>query len=250
MTTTCLKLAEVRLDGGTQCRAALSQDYIADLAEAWQGGAKIPAAVVFHDGSNHWLADGFHRYHAAQKCGFLDVEVEVRSGTRTDAVRYALGANAAHGQPRTNADKRRAVEIALKEFPKLSSREIAKVCAVSHDFVNRTRPAQLSSDDSSRTGADGKERKMPTKPERPAASASTAPAETSSPAAAIAPVTAVPARLRHPSAPFDLETWKRGTEVVLGMRFNAVEKGREAEAAACVVAMANEFLSEHKNTKR
>ena len=62
---------------------------------------------------------------------------------------------------RTNADKRRAVEIALKEFPKLSSREIAKVCAVSDEFVNKVRPEELRTVSSSQTriGADGKERK-------------------------------------------------------------------------------------------
>ncbi len=49
------------------------------------------------------------------------------------------------------------MEIALKEFPKLSSREIAKVCAVSVDTVCRARPEVSDSDTSSkRTGADGK----------------------------------------------------------------------------------------------
>jgi hypothetical protein len=66
--------------------------------------------------------------------------------------------------------KRRSVELALAEWPKLSDREIARVCAVSNNFVSEHRP-QLSSDDSSpekpdnstRIGHDGKERKMPTK---------------------------------------------------------------------------------------
>lgn len=166
MKTESLALSSIRLDGGTQCRASLDQDHIATLADAWQDGAKMPAVVVFHDGSNYWLADGFHRYHAAQKCEFRDIESEVRSGTRCDAVKFALGANAAHGLRRTNADKRRAVEIALKEFPKLSSREIAKVCAVSHELVDRTRPQLAESASSPRVGADGKERKMPTPAKR------------------------------------------------------------------------------------
>lgn len=163
MNTCSLPLPSIRLDGGTQCRASLDAEHIATLADAWQDGAKIPAVVVFHDGSNYWLADGFHRYHAAQRCDFRDIEAEVRSGTRCDAVKFALGANAAHGLRRTNADKRRAVEIALKEFPKLSSREIAKVCAVSHELVDRSRPELADSASSTtRVGADGKERKMPT----------------------------------------------------------------------------------------
>lgn len=178
MSDKTIQLSAIRLDGGTQCRASLDAEYIATLAEAWTDGAKIPAVVVFNDGTNNWLADGFHRYHAAQKCDYRDILAEVRSGTRTDAVRFALGANAAHGMRRTNADKRRAVEIALKEFPKLSGREVASVCAVSPDFANRLK-AELSSDDSSeaRLGADGKIRKMPTMRHEPRSETERAPAK-------------------------------------------------------------------------
>jgi len=170
MRTASLSLDTIRLDGGTQCRAELHQEYIAGMAEAWSDGAKIPAVVVFHDGSAYWLADGFHRYHAAQKCDFRDIEAEIHSGTRTDAVRYALGANSAHGQPRTNADKRRAVEIALKEFPKLSSVELAGICAVGRSFVDNIRPHQPATvaGCETRIGRDGKERKVPARAPSPA----------------------------------------------------------------------------------
>lgn len=167
MKTESIALSSIRLDGGTQCRASLDQDHIATLADAWQDGAKMPAVVVFHDGSNYWLADGFHRYHAAQKCEFRDIETEVRSGTRCDAVKFALGANAAHGLRRTNADKRRAVEIALKEFPRLSDSELARICAVNHKTVAAARPVNMgNSQVETRIGADGKERKMPTPAKR------------------------------------------------------------------------------------
>ncbi len=51
------------------------------------------------------------------------------------------------------------MEIALKEFPKLSSREIAAVCAVGDQLVNSVRDAVQPRDSRScetRTGADGK----------------------------------------------------------------------------------------------
>lgn len=159
---------QIRLDGGTQCRATLDSEHIATIAEAWSVGAEIPPIVVFHDGTNYWLADGFHRYHAAQKNGAVEIACDVRSGTRADAVRYALGANATHGLRRTNADKRRAVEIALREFPKLSSAEIGRVCAVSDMTVKRVRDEQPQQSGGSceRIGADGKSRRVPApKPE-------------------------------------------------------------------------------------
>lgn len=38
-----------------------------------------------------------------------------------------------------NADKRRCIEIALAEFPKLSSSAIAEMCGVSDQFVLNNR---------------------------------------------------------------------------------------------------------------
>jgi len=54
----------------------------------------------------------------------------------------AGGANAAHGVPRTNEDKRRAVMKLLQdaEWSHWSDREISKHAAVSHEFVRKLRP--------------------------------------------------------------------------------------------------------------
>jgi hypothetical protein len=38
-----------------------------------------------------------------------EIAVEVGQGTQRDAVPFGIGANGAHGLPRTNADKRHAV---------------------------------------------------------------------------------------------------------------------------------------------
>lgn len=59
------------------------------------------------------------------------------------------GANAAHGLRHTNADKRRVALMLLQddEWGSWTDCEIARRCAVSHDFVSRLR-GKLSSDDS------------------------------------------------------------------------------------------------------
>ena len=61
--------------------------------------------------------------------------------TLHDAKWYALGANKDHGERMTNADKRHGVIMALEdeELSKLSDREIANQCRVSHMTVNRIR---------------------------------------------------------------------------------------------------------------
>jgi hypothetical protein len=51
------------------------------------------------------------------------------------------------------------VALALAEFPKLSSRAVAKLCGVHHETVEAARPIQLAdSASSTRVGLDGKER--------------------------------------------------------------------------------------------
>jgi len=54
-----------------------------------------------------------------------------------NAVLHAIGANASHGLPRSNADNRKAVRTLLEDpkWAASSSREIAHHCNVSHPFV-------------------------------------------------------------------------------------------------------------------
>lgn len=137
-----LALALIQIDGGTQSRATLNDHVVNDYAEAIQAGATFPPIVVFYDGKKHWLADGFHRFHAYQKAGREKVATDVRQGTRRDAILHSVGANETHGLRRTNDDKRRAVLTLLgdTEWSKWSDGEIAKRCAVSREYVNRLRP--------------------------------------------------------------------------------------------------------------
>lgn len=164
MKTQSLKLQDVVTTAGTQIRAKIDAEAVADYAEAMTEGAKFPPVIVFHDGTEYILADGFHRVMAAARNGFKDILSEIHKGTKADALKYALGANCAHGIKRTNADKRRSVELALTEWPKLSDAEIARVCAVSQPFVGEVRKSiqPITVIGSTRIGSDGKERKMPT----------------------------------------------------------------------------------------
>ncbi len=184
MKTRCIKLAEIVTTAGTQIRARIDSETVDQYAEAMlDAGNKFPPVVVFHDGSQFILADGFHRVMAASRNGFLDIEADVQKGTKSDALKYALGANSAHGLKRSNADKGRSVELALGEWPKLSDREIARICAVSDHFVGHVRKANCEpiAVEQTRIGADGKKRRMPRKPE---------PAPDPSPAPPVEPETA------------------------------------------------------------
>ena len=136
-----MRIAGIRLDGDTQSRVSLKQELITEYTEAMREGAKFPPVTVFFDGADNWLSDGFHRLYAARNAEFDEIDADVKQGTLRDAKLFSMSANAVHGLRRTNADKRRAVMMALEdeEWRELSNREIARMCAVSHEFVNKTR---------------------------------------------------------------------------------------------------------------
>lgn len=160
MTTQELHIADMRTDGGTQPRAQLDMVTLIEYTEAMQNGATFPPVTVYYDGAAYWLADGFHRLHAAQEAGRDTLAADVKQGTRRDAVLYSVGANAAHGLRRTNADKRRAVETLLSdvEWQQWSNQEIARRCAVSPSTVAavRTDLTLQVGESPIRKGADGR----------------------------------------------------------------------------------------------
>jgi hypothetical protein len=69
--------------------------------------------VAFYDDTALWLADGFHRWHSRKVLDLDDIEVDVRAGSRRDALLYSLSANSKHGLQRNAMDYRRAYEIAV-----------------------------------------------------------------------------------------------------------------------------------------
>lgn len=127
-----------KIKKGAQARNAINEATVVAYAEHIESGGIFPPIVIFFDSKNYWLADGWHRLLAHERIGCLEILEDVRVGGERDAKKYSLGANDAHGLPRTNADKRNAVSIALadKEWANLSTREIAALCKVSNALVS------------------------------------------------------------------------------------------------------------------
>jgi len=136
-----LNLEKIRIDCGTQARATINQDTVADYAESMRTGSIFPAVTVFFDGVDYYLADGFHRYFATQKVGSPGIEASVINGTIRDAILYSLGANDEHGLRRTAADKRKAIMIMLAdaEWRDWNNKAIATACHCSVDLVQKVR---------------------------------------------------------------------------------------------------------------
>lgn len=132
-----LNLQAIRIDGGTQSREQINQECVSDYTELVKEGVEFPPVRVFFDGTDYYLADGFHRYFAHMNAGKASITAEVFNGTLRDAILSSLGANANHGLRPTNKDKRKAVQTMLDDFEwsDFSDREIARACHVSHVFV-------------------------------------------------------------------------------------------------------------------
>ncbi len=136
-----IRIAVIRLDKDAQPRAEIDSAIVADYREAMVGGAKFPGVVVFFDGQDHWLADGFHRVYAAKSLDKQTIEATIRNGSRRDAILFSVSANAVHGLRRTNADKRKAVLTLLTDpaWVKWSDRKIAQQAKITHPFVSNLR---------------------------------------------------------------------------------------------------------------
>lgn len=160
-------IAFIEQDTSTQIRVNHSDEHIQDIADAYARKAPVPPVVLYCEKAEqklkYWIADGWHRIAATTGLNWTKIPAIVHQGNRADAIRRALGANADHGLRRTNADKRNAVSIALKEFPKLSDRAIAEMCRVHHQMVGNLRP-QVDDSSTCRIGKDGKE--YPAAPEK------------------------------------------------------------------------------------
>jgi len=138
-----LSLSRIVAQQEVQARVAMNDETIEEYAEAMRNGDKFPPVVVFSDdGAFYWLADGFHRYHAAKQiANKLALTAEIREGGKREAILFAVGANASHGLRRSREDKRNSVLKLLKDeqWTQWSDREIARQCKVDHKTVARIR---------------------------------------------------------------------------------------------------------------
>lgn len=141
--TKALPIDVVRIDGETQSRTKIHQNVVDDYAEKMADGIDFPAPVVFFDGKEYWLADGFHRYHATRKNKRASLSCDVINGTVRDARFYSFGANATHGLPPSYEDKVQSANriLADAEWGQKSDREIARHCGLSHPTVGKLRAA-------------------------------------------------------------------------------------------------------------
>jgi hypothetical protein len=139
-----LRIDQIQILDELQSRASTDWKHVDELVELLQSGGQFKDhPVVFRqrpDGDEYFLADGFHRVHAYLKAGIESAMFDVRAGGTTAfrlAKLWSIQSNITHGLRRSNADKRRAVEMLLadEEWSAKSDRWIAETAGVSHHTV-------------------------------------------------------------------------------------------------------------------
>ena len=158
-----INIDDIHTDGDIQPREAINEDVVAEYAARMEDGDTFPPVVVYADGSDNWLADGYHRVMAATRNGWTSIDAEIRKGTRADAMWTAAAANKTHGLRTTPADRKRHVKQCLVARPESSNNSIAKHIGVSDHTVAKYRreleaTSQIAKLEKT-VGSDGKARK-------------------------------------------------------------------------------------------
>jgi len=136
-----INLLNIRIDGGTQARVQLNQDIVKEYAEKMRDGEIFPPVIVFYDGTDYWLADGFHRYFGSKTNGLTSIDADVKTGTLDDATLFAFSANGRRGLSMSAEDNRKIITTMLNhsEWSKWALTEIAKHVGVSKMTVSRVK---------------------------------------------------------------------------------------------------------------
>lgn len=119
-------------------RDVIDTEVVTEYKEKLEAGIKLPPIVVFEEGTRFHLADGLHRLEAHKALTNDKITAVIHIGGSKDALIYAVGANDRHGRRRTSGDKKKAVELVLRDesLRKKSTNAIAKMCRVSWATVD------------------------------------------------------------------------------------------------------------------
>lgn len=141
-----LELSSITLDEEIQPRSKITHRVVQEYKRAMSAGDVFPPVIVFYNGLEHWLADGFHRFDARVMMGESEILADVWQGNRHDALLYGVEANIGNDFELSEVDITRNV-IKLIGHPNLqkwTDEEIATHCGTDPFQVNRLREQRLT----------------------------------------------------------------------------------------------------------
>src|SRR4030067_2209694 len=112
-----LEIEKITLDPELQPRNELNADAIQQYATDIKAGDIFPPVEIISINGRHYLTSGWHRVLATKRAGLSTIEAIITEGTMDDALWAACASNVEYdrsGSRRTNADKQKAVKMALR----------------------------------------------------------------------------------------------------------------------------------------
>lgn len=135
-----LRLSQITVDHSLQSRAGTDAATVEKYAELLSDPEKeLDAIECVQEGTRIWLWSGFHRFAAYQAAGRETIPAVITKGTKRDALRLSISANAKNGRPLNAEDHRRAVAIILAdpEWAMWSQQSMADELGISRTTIGR-----------------------------------------------------------------------------------------------------------------
>src|SRR5690349_18425992 len=99
-----------------QVRAgSLDPKVVFDYEQIIQTVGHLDPMIVFRRGQRYVLGSGWHRFEAYSNCGKPSAPCEIRDGEGSDVLACSIKSDAKHGLRMTQADKRRAGDLAVSD---------------------------------------------------------------------------------------------------------------------------------------
>lgn len=151
----CMRSGLSPREGGRE-----NQEHVRVLSESCES---LPPIIVHRPTMR--VIDGMHRLRVAVLRKQETISVKFFGGSERDAFVLAVHANVSHGLPLSLAERKAAAARIVHDFPHWSDRLIAGTTGLSHKTVGALRKHAIGEDPQlhgSRTGRDGRVRKLDT----------------------------------------------------------------------------------------
>jgi hypothetical protein len=137
-----LPINTITLDPDVQVRGCTHRETVRDYAEQKKEGYSFPPIVIFTDGLNNYLADGWHRLEADRLNDVATVACRVYEGSKDDAILFAIWSNGKQrGLPWDREARDRSVLHLHRLHTDWSNPLISRATAVPVSTVRRLREA-------------------------------------------------------------------------------------------------------------
>jgi ParB-like chromosome segregation protein Spo0J len=129
-----LAIKDIIIDPTIQIRNRNNESTIRRYEDSFD---KLPPIVVFKTKEGFLLADGFHRIAAAERIGRKDVDVFVKTGSRNDALEFAVVANTKNGHELSPDERDEGIRRLKHLHGDWSHAKIADAMSISEESVRR-----------------------------------------------------------------------------------------------------------------